>query len=616
MAQLNPNAFTAREDIFSKCAPPIGTNIRECGTVTRCNAQPLTQADLAPDGVYMTNGDFRVMDSLLKYDFEVKSCEAVQNTLADFIMSIKVNMNSRLQVKNRAPGEIEVAPFVEAKQYSPINNAYWNIIDGEVADQGDPAGTTHVFSIMSPTNIPMDVGGFPPGMRLYATGYSSGGSATHSAWKVIEAVDNGNGTATLYVADANAGTYLSAAKAGFPARAESNKLPFAGWLVRGGPNVSDYEKWCYEQPTFTNWHFQMFWLETMRTTLCRSSNYQKWHQLALTNPLYRTFYELPETDKNRQLDRDWKQRIADTFMWGTALAGQNATDYALPEASGGLEQILAYPGLRVSDAGLITDSASDAQILGVDGATCQGRRANLVGVYQQHVQCGRVVDLQNGQFNLPAFFRELYNMMRIRKGQNHKNPKEFDCFTDSAFAALFRQAMITYFLGKSQGAGSVQIPMDWANSKAPPPQRAQWGFYFTSYLLDWPEGVVLNIITHDYFDDLVTEAHTVGMDSLGTVFWVLDWSGIYPGIVATNAVTAETGKLAELARINPDFACVMATNTRIQKLTSMTWTCVVECPMANLMFENIDRLVPSTVDNGATYGQNTSTTTTTTPVAI
>jgi len=94
---------------------------------------------------------------------------------------------------------------------------------------------------------------------------------------------------------------------------------------------------------------------------------------------------------------------------------------------------------------------------------------------------------------------------------------------------------------------------------------------------------------------------------------VLDFSGIYPAILASNRKVHNTGDLSKLASISPDFACVMATNTKRQTLTSTMWTMIVECPNSNLIVENFTGAVPEyATASGPNYPPATSTMSSTT----
>lgn len=571
--------FSLNENTFKKCAPAISTNIKQCGTVTQCNAKPITSEELTT--AYMRSSEFRVMEALFHHDMEIKMCEAVQEGLYEFFMANKVNLSNRVTTRRHNSGLLEIAPFVLARQYSPINNEYWEVYNGALS------GVRWSVRVRSTTNIPATVASFPTGMRVYIQGKSAGGSATKTAWEVYTATLAADASyVTLLLNDQNDASNLDPDKLGYPIQ---------GILSRGTPNVNDYEKWCNEQPAYLNWKNVPFWVETTRTSMCRSELYDKWRRLVLEgNALYKEFFDLDEIEKNKQLAKDWQRRLVNAMFWNKPLTYQNLAEYD------NLDEIPTYDGS-------IQNSTTD---LGVDGAKCIGKRANAVGIYEQLAECDRISDLQGGQLNLPALFTELYNMMRVREGRNHPNPKVFDLFTDSVFAELINQAMLAYYQDKSQNMLRLNYDVQSFNVA----KKAEFGFYFRSYPLFWPQGIIINVITHNFFDDWITAATVASQADTARVLWVLDFAGIYPGIIASNRVVQKTGDLKTLAAINTSFACVMKVPTQEQTLTSLTWTMVVECPAGNLILENIAATVPSiVVVPGTAYPSAATTTTTTTP---
>lgn len=581
-----PNS-TLNTNAFAKCLPAIGTNIRQCGTVTQMNAAVPTTDELAT--LYQKSGDFRVMEALFHADMEIKMCEVVQNGLYDFFMAQKVNIQGRVNSKRLNRGLIEIAPFIMARQYSPINNEYWKLTNGAStaavpSDGGVNAGVAcdWLFRVTSTTNMPVDVNFFPPGQRVYVEGKSDFGSAVRLAYKVVAARDNTT-YVTIYLDGQNTASNLI--------HDYSDKLAHltTGLLRRGSPNVNDYEKFCQEAPTVLNWKNVPFWVETTRQSMCKSSLYDKWRKLVMEdNMLYREFWDLDEIQRNKQLAMDWQKRMVNNMFWGKPLDNQTLAAYD------DLEQITVYDG--------------SAYGLGVDGAAVVGRRANAIGIYEQLAECDRIADLQGGQLNLPALFTELYNIMRVRETNGHANPKAIDMFTDSVTAELINQAMVLYYKAKS--GEQLRFTADVLG----PPKKAEFGFNFRSYALFWPPGVTINVITHYYFDDWRTAGHAAigATDNTTRVLWVLDFTGIYPGILATNRVVQETGDLKTLAAVNPDFACVMAVPTKQQTLTSVTWTMIVECPASNLILENFNDSVPEYATLTGVYPPVTTSTSATT----
>lgn len=559
---LNPAAF-------SKCAPSIATNIKQCGSVTICNNKPVTADELS--SVFMKGTDYRVMDALLKHDFEIKQCEAVQNGLYDFFMANKVAMNRNLTTKRRNSGLLEIAPFVQGRQFSPINNNYW------YTSNGASSGANWTLRAYSATNIPADVRSFPAGVRVYIDGKSAGGSTTHTAWKIVSATIAADSSyVTLILSPQNSASHTDPDKQGSPVN---------GLLRRGTPNVNDFENFCAEMPSYLNWKDVPFWVETVRTTMCSGEQYRKWRKLSMENPLYREYGDLDDIQRNKQLGADWMRRFVDGMFWGKPLPGQDQNSF---------DTLDTIPAAAMSVSGL-----------GVDTGTCVGKRANVVGIYEQLAECGRISDLQNGQLNLPALFVSLYNMMRVREGANHPNPKVFDIFTDSVFAELFNHAMIKYYNAKSDN--TLRLTYD-VNQQA---KTAEFGFNFRSYKLFWPAGMTINIITHNFFDDYVSAAANSPAAIVGTAIWVLDFTGIYPGIIASKRRVFTSGDMDTLQKILPDL-CVMDTLTQEQTMMSTTYCVVVECPMANLIIEGISPVVPEPSVLSGTYPTVTTSTTSTT----
>lgn len=589
MAALNK--FNVDAAMFAKCAPHIGTNIRECGTMTVCKGKPVTSDEL--ESLYMRSGDFRIMDALFKHDIEIKMCEPVQNGLYDFFMANKIVTNKNFTV-SEMDGKRTVAPFIKARQFSPINNQYWNFASGSAAGTGDWR-----IVVSTATNIPLDANStaatFParttsggntvPGSRVFLSNYTAGGTRTETAWEVLVATDNGNGTATLDLASKNAGSYQDAATLTFPVK---------GLLSRGPPNVNAYEKWCAEAPTYRNWKMVLFFFEETRHTMCWSEKYHQWKRMVLSgNGLYSEFFNLDEAQKNKQLGKDWQDRITNQIFFGKGEQFQNENQYDL------LADIPAFDGSAFG--------------LGVDGGSCVGKRASVVGIHEQMAQCGRIAQAQGVALNLPALFAEIYNMMRVRKGSGRQNAMQFDIFTDSVYAELFSQAMLKYYNSKSDN--TLRTTFDIAGYSTT--KKADFGFYFKSFPLNWPQGVWINVMWHEYFDDYIAAATATtgtgpGFTNVSTL-WVIDWAGIYPGIIQTWRKQPKVGDLAKLSAINADFACVGKTYVQQQTMFGMVYTVIVECPKGNMIIEGLPQTIPTVpVDNNIAYpGTHSSTTTTT-----
>lgn len=568
------NNLLLSANAFAKCAPNISTNIKQCGTVALCSAQPLTSGDLTD--AYTKTGEYRVMESLLMADMEIKMCEASQNGLYDFLMANKVNMSKKVISHGKDSGLLQIAPFIKARQQSPINNEYW------LFNQGQTSGSNWVITAHSAGNVPADVRSFPVGSNVFLNSAGSGGAVSRTMWKVVSATLNGDAV-DVVLSSSNSGSNLDAAKL--------DTTPDTGYLTIGGNNVSDYEKECAEKPAYMTKKLVPFWVKTRRYSLCKSSKYDQYRALMIANnPLFREYGDVPDIERNRQLASDFQKSFVQDFFWGKPLPNQNLADYD------SLEDITTFDGTSLG--------------LGVDGDVCVGKRAEPVGVYEQMAECGRVVDLLGGQLNLPAVFHAFYDIIRVRSSQGNNN-RNIDVFTDSVTAELINRAMIQYYSSKSadhNGDSTLRLTMDVSGYSIA--KKADFGFLYRSYPLFWPAGVTMNVLTHYAFDDELAVATDAGIGDSARRLWILDFAGIYPGIIASNRLVQNTGDLKTLASVNSDFACVMKVHTRQQTLNSQTDTTILECPSGNLILENFDEQVPDITETpGLRYPSSTTTTT-------
>ena len=583
------NNLLLTENAFAKCAPNVTTNLKQCGSVSLCAAKPLTASDL--DSVYTTGGEYRVMDHLLKSEMEIKSCEAQQNGLYDFLASQRVNLSKKVVPIGRDTGLMKIAPFVNMKQYSPINNEWWLFSGGNVSGP-DPDTDTLTIYVSTAGNVPPDERSFPSvangkGIVIYLNSTGQSGEVLRTAWLVEDVtLDGDHLDVELSSLNKNSNSPEVAAM-----HLDTATWPEFGYLTRGGNNVDDYESDCQEKPAYNTAKLVPFWIKTRRYSLCKSSAYDQWRQLMLTsNPLFRDFGDVPDVERNRQLAAEFQKSFVQDFFWGKPLANQTIAAYT------SLEDIESF--------------ADEVPFLGVDGGICVGKRAEPVGVYEQLLECGRVVDLLGDPLNLPALFKAFYDIIRIRSSQGNNN-KQIDVFTDTVYAELINRAMIKYYSARAEdhkGDAILRINVDAGPFGVA--KKAEFGFLYRSYSLHWPAGVTMNILTHYAFDDELAVATIAGIPNSARRLWVLDFTGIYPGIIASNRLVQNTGDLKTLASVRAEFSCVMKVHTRQQTLISQTDTTIVECPAGNLIIENIGEDVPDfTESDGLTYPTTTTTTT-------
>lgn len=559
------------DNIFAKCLPAISTDIDRCGAVTMCDLSPTTEDQLA--SIYKDGSDrWRIIGALLEQDFIGKACQIKQNGMYDWIRATSRDISGRkLRLSELKRGIWEVMPFVQMLRKGPINNEYWNVANGtEESSTFNGAAYTERFDVSSQTGITGDARWFPERMRVFINGISAGGSATRTAWKVVGAEALDTTTVRVYVTSENANSFLAAAKL---------ELPEIGLLTRGTPNVNDHEKYCAQIPGLNTNQLTPYWMETVRYGICDDELYKKYiSAIKSNNPFFKQFGDVESVELNKQIIEDYQRRHAWSFFFNKPLANQDLTNWDQ------LEQITVY-----SD-----DSYGNYLNFPFEGR-CIGRRANTVGIYEQMAECGRVKDLQGQILNIPELQDALYKIKRMRES-NGIPADTIELFTDSFYAVQLGQGFLRYFSAKSEGllrlnqdlmAKSVQGPL---------------GFVFTEINMDYPN-VKLRIVTHPFYDDMVDAMTKVSttLTAAGRFLWILDWTTNYQGMIESNSVMNRTGNLQELAAVNHDYLCVMKVPAKSQRLTSMTYANVAECPAASLLLENIADGVPEHLQKVGNY---------------
>ena len=618
----------------------VWNSYSSCGTITRSNVGLAAPADL--DDIFKSSGNYRDMTHLLTTQMELATCGARQYGMYDWLISSAKSVGNLVNSRKIQGSGFEVDPFILASQKDVIKDNYW-IVDriytrdykvapasgttlvtpgadeelltagsGNLVDTGSGAGDKdyNIIKVHVPSNgnQPTAASYFAPGMHFHIFVKDASGNAFRLEWKVIQAVGGTakiqSGTAGDYIdieadfiggwgggAGIKKGTAAGDWNADFKVggsvavTALSFKVSLAqgGVAVVGSNNVSDFEKWCENRPVLNTLKHVPFWFQTSRYSLCVDQFYKEWlERMMRSNAYFQKFGDVPLAERNKQLGLQFQKEWVNQFFFGQPLNGQTLADYQST-----LESINSFSPTSQSEV----NSGMEGKFMSY--------RANATGVYRQLHETGRVTDKQGGQLALETdLFDKLFEVVRSRKDQG-KPADSVDVFTDSTTARNIWKAMIAYY--KADG------PLDsvtWDAGRT----NLFGGFYAQSYNLHHPAGVTMNIITNEFFDDMVTTAKigdtrnyksggtaAAADGSAGRFLMVLDLGGgIYPGMIDSNRVVHTTGELEDLAKVNKDYACVMKNPTKEVTLNSQTWTAVVECPLDNLVIENFDSQVPAT----------------------
>lgn len=568
----------AERFLNTPCEVAISNNYDTCGTITRASVAHLTPAQL--ESLFKPGGLFADMDAWFRTSFEMKACGTKTNGMYDWLMSSQKGMGHLVNKTQIDRGPSLLQPFVLGRQDSVINNDFWAITQGQAnsaytAEVTGPltagqkalgAAGDRVVRVVTRYGFDLDDAWFVSKDRVLIMGRAAGGQSTRGQWRVL---------ASAVAADLSyVDVLLTTENAG--SATPYDTAPTAGVLLALGNNVNDFESWCNNRPTQDPRKRVPFWYQTMRRTRCVDSEYKKvFARLMESNEYFRNFGDLPLAERNRQDEEEFQRRWVNTFFFGKAIsANQTLANWQ------SLDQILTVTGSTV-DPGL--------------GDKLVAYRANMIGVYEQLRSCGQVRDLQNNRLNFYEFLDEIYNIYRARKSQG-KDTSSIDVYTDSVTAANFETGAINYY--KNEYGDILRIVIEQGSNHL--------GFSWRSYTFKRPQGVKVNIIVHEFFDDLVNATDRESVASTGRFMMILDMGKpgprggtIYPGMIASNSKSRTLGELENLARIDRTFNCVMEHVTEEVNLVSETSTAVVECPANSLILEGIFDGVPITTGKTA-----------------
>ncbi len=559
----------ASNTLVAKCLPRIVQGVERCGGATVVtDLVQTTVEDL--ESIYMSGGKYRVDHVLTETDFIGKAVEVPQNGMYDWLAATRRKWNRSMQGSRiTREGRLEYEPFIRARVDDPINNEFW-----QATYQSGPSSGNYVFHATSATGIPSHAGFFPPGLRVFLSSVNKvNGTKVDCQMEVVSATVS-SGKVVLTIKEAQAGSVAPSATRGVPG--VGNVLKQAV-LYRGQPNVDDYEEYCPQLPALATGRHAYYWVGRDRYALCKSELTQAYmKRLWDGNPYYKEFFHVDDVAYNRQVIADYQRRAVNQFWWGKASsANQTASDWDnLPTVT------LDSEGLNMPWHGKVVS-----------------RKADVVGVYEQLQECGQIWDLQRAALPLGELFQRLYEMRRIRKG-NGAESNVIELGMDSLYLTQFQTAMLRYFNARSEGLLRVNMELSKQLKQGP------FGFQYMDFQLDWPSGLVVRAVTHEYFDDLV-DAHRFSYSNSGTNYdmansasaiWLIDWANVYESIIETNKQVNSSGSIEELARLNfgsssyaNGFGCRLKVPKEQMELRSTARAVVVDKPKSSLGIINFDR---------------------------
>jgi hypothetical protein len=569
---------------FAKtCQVVFHNNYDTCGTITRSSIDYLTPADL--ESLFAPGGVFADLEAWFKTAFEMKACGTKVNGMYDWIMSGSKRREGGVggidkRSKPRNPSLL--FPFILGLQESVINTDYWAITTGyansaytaestgplDADDKALGAAGDRIIRVVSRYGVEMDEKWFRDRDRIFVMGRSTTGVQQNGQWKVLaSAVAEDRTYVDVLLVSENAGSSQP-----------YNTAPTSGIVLIGVNNVNDFEKWCNNRPNYDGKKEVPFWWQTIRRTRCVDQNYKEFYARLNTsgvNEAFKRFGDLDLARRNAQDEMNYQKHFVNAFFFQKPInANQTVSGWE------SLDTISTPTGYAI-------DPGTGGKIV--------AKRANFIGVVEQLRACDRYRDLQNNKLNFYEFLEENYRLMRARK-THYGSCTEIDWFTDNSYAALLITAYTEYWK-KELGSSNVQFPINPFETVT-----NEAGFAWRSFSVKFPAGLKINIVTHEFFDDLRDAFRTESMESAGINLWALDFRGTYWAPIASNRKVHKIGELSDMSRIDADWGCVMETLTQEITLNSETGAVVVECPSVSIILQGIRDDVPDTTGKSAAAG--------------
>ncbi|HYE32123.1 MAG TPA: hypothetical protein VEH27_11890 [Methylomirabilota bacterium] len=543
------------------------------GSLTRSDIKALSTSELL--ALHKTGSQWHEMTALLTHQFEMRACGVRRYGLYDWVMSSnKPGYGRLINITKQSKGPSLIQPYIVGRQNSVVNSDYWAVTNGWATSGGgayavgstgplavvNDGGTgSRVVRVIAGHGLSLSAQYFLPKHQIYILGRSGGGAVRIGQWEVVRAA---------LAADSTYIDVLLKDRNSFDT-SQVDATPTNGLILPGINNVHDAEKYCHNPQNFNPTKHVPFFYQTHRRARSVDSDYEEtFRKLIQDNNLFAKFQDISAAERNRQDELNDQKQFINSFFFGRPISSNQTIDLW-----GNLEPIYNVNGADFSiDPGV--------------GGTLVGYRANMVGAYEQLKACSQVQDHANSALEIDTFLEEkIYDIVRARTSAG-RPADSIDIYTDSTTADEFMVAFIAY--AKDKLGDIVRVNISEGSNR-------EYGFVWRSFKLFKPAGVTVNIITHEFFDDILNTFSTLAtpLASRGRFLATLDLGkggGIYPAVLASNRVQHETGKLADLAKLDGSYACVMSVPTRRTTLVSKTVTAIVEDPKSSRWDENFSSI--------------------------
>ena len=553
-----------------------------CGcTLTRASITGLTPTDI----VNFANSEIDVARLVLEAR-EAKILGVPERGL-NMLLKGKIQNIKPEMVIQKISGQSIIQPFIMRTQPSFINDNYFKI-DAGTPTPGRGTGTIPA----SAWDITVELGGAwinDGGISKLEQSFVVGSTLIVHTWDnivsktaltlqftILNAVNaDAGGT---YKATVTLAPNLTAAEwAALNASQKASYSPTFGVCQTAANNVDDRESYCNQQRADLNRRIILNWTQTVRSTICSQMSYEEVLDAILSgkvNDYLKGFKYLDlaaqEKQKMARAEREWMNSV----MYGQIING-NQTE---------------------------ANWRSLPQVLDpIDNTCVLGYKANALGFFTLLNNCNRVIDLGGGKLSLDYIINEVLYPLRRQRQADGDSIQVIDSMTNRYMSAIIFETMTKWYTAKF----GVNITRYFtANQKL-----EHDGFLFFQYnVYDIQEaGVQWAVFVDDYFNDFVDSFNQaiVGWDfkTRANSIWFIDWSDVSIGVMKTNQVVRKWPSIDPVTV--EAYKCVIQPNVSTYRLTSKTYTPLLDRPNRHLILHNFTFACPViTVGTACTVPQS------------
>ncbi len=540
---------------FDECLPTIAQTPDSSGTsLTRYLTHALTPAEFVADGL---------SENLRKvYANRTQVImRGYQPTTLDMILFGRLKDYGMYLQKIKQGYQSIIQPFVTLPKADVINTGAFVVVAGDATTPQDYQWRIKVENgpaAFQNSSLPAIDTQFQPGATVIIIFTGEDGSNLVRQMEVVSATDSTVGD----VPSAEVVVQAPYNQTQWDALTEAEQdtyQPTGGLLMFSGNSTSNYRSRANQKGLYNPASMIQYWFQTMRKMFQFTDAYEEANNAETMTEFEKAFVLLPLADQIRMLDSDYVRSEANNLFWSQPYAGQNVETW---QTTGNLPVVYD-----------------------IDGTTIMDVETRMKGIETQLDECGRVLDLVGGAFDLDVVGPLLYQVARNRLGTGAMRDQVFDVDMLSNRQTAFQ---LKKTIANRYG-DDYNIQYQQQVGKSTQETFAQTnGIWVNKFDLD-DFNVTLNVMSATWMEDLLSQTPTAHQNAARYAMF-LDFSDIDWFVMEQASRNTEWPP----RNVPIDFTRALITyNVRTVRLESTTSGIAVKRPSRHLIVKGFGTQCPT-----------------------